>query len=70
MITKRKRVQVLGSRIFIGEKSLNSLLSFVLSLLTSLLHLRGFPADIFTAFFLLTLRIFTIEDFFNTPFLT
>ena len=58
MITKRKRVQVLGSRIFIGEKSLNSLLSFVLSLLTSLLHLRGFPADIFTAFFFIN-----FEDF-------
>ena len=53
----------LGNRVFIGEQfAAISPLFFALSLLTSLLHRRGFLADIFTAFYYLWM-FFTVKKF-------
>ena len=50
----KKERMFLGNRVFIGEQfAAISPLFFALSLLTSLLHRRGFLADIFTAFYYL-----------------
>ena len=50
----KKERMFLGNVVFIGEQfAAISPLFFALSLLTSLLHRRGFLADIFTAFYYL-----------------